>query len=328
MRTPTTLLLLVCMLTSAVEGARRNVVLFVTDDESPTVGCYGDPVAKTPHLDRLAKDGVRFDYAFCTTASCSASRSVILSGLHNHANGHYGHQHAFHKFSSYPWVQTLPVMLARLGYRTGRIGKHHNAPEEVYFFEDKIRGGARSTVEMADNCRKFIADPSDKPFFLFFATSDPHRGGGFAKELPHTPDRFGNKPNRGAYPGVDEVFYDPKDVPVPGFLPDTPTTRAELAQYYQSIARIDQGLGRLMKILREEGHWDNTLFIFTADHGMAFSGAKNNCVRRRPARSVRRQEPGDPGARHRQSSDDQLRRHRPYDFGLGRRTRCERQCER
>ena len=268
------LLLFLLVFPHALMASARNVVLFVTDDQSPDLGCYGNTVVKTPNMDALATDGVRFTNAFCTTASCSASRSVILTGLHNHANGQYGHQHDFHKFSSYHWVKTLPVMMQRSGYRTARIGKHHNAPEEVYYFETKIRGNSRSPVQMARNCREFLGQESDKPFFLYFATSDPHRGGGAANELPFQPNRFGNKPNGASYPGIKEVIYDPKDVIVPPFLPDTPTCRAEIAQYYQSISRIDQGLGELVKVLKQTGKWDDTLFIFTSDHGMAFPGAK------------------------------------------------------
>ncbi|MCA9197941.1 MAG: sulfatase-like hydrolase/transferase, partial [Planctomycetales bacterium] len=250
----------------------KNVVLFITDDQSPDLGCYGNPIVKTPYMDALAADGVRFTHAFCTTASCSASRSVILTGLHNHANGHYGHQHAYHKFSSYPHIQSLPVMLGRLGYRTARVGKYHVAPEEVYQFDQAIPGNSRSPVEMADNCKTFIQD-SDEPFFLLFATSDPHRSGDEATELPHHPNRFGNRPNN-PYPGTTNVDYSPDEVIVPPFLPDTPECRAEIAQYYQAITRIDQGLGRLVQILKETDKWDDTLFIFTSDHGMAFPGAK------------------------------------------------------
>ena len=248
-------------------AAEKNIVFVIADDLSPTIGCYGDMTAVTPNIDRLAADGTRFRYAFATTASCSASRSVILSGLHNHRNGHYGHLHSFHKFSSFPWVKTLPVLLAKAGYRTARVGKHHNGPEDIYFFETKIKANSRSTVEMANNCEAFIKADDKKPFFLYYATSDPHRGGGDANELPHKPNRFGNKPNKGAYPGVKEVFYDPAKVTVPPFLPDTPETRAELAQYYQSTSRVDQGLGRLMEILKKNGKWENTIIIFTSDHG-------------------------------------------------------------
>ena len=260
-------------------GAERNIVFFVTDDESPTLGCYGDKAAVTPAIDAIAADGTIFHNAYATTASCSASRSVIMSGLHNHMNGQYGHQHAYHHFSSFPDVISfaLPRVLANEGYRTAHIGKYHVAPEEVFHFEKYLKGNSRNAVEMAEKCRDYIADSSDdRPFFLYFATSDPHRGGGIDKtsELEHKPDLFGNKPERGAFPGVEEVFFDPAKVPVPPFLPDTPACRAELAQYYQSCSRIDQGVGRLVEILKEAGVYDKTLFVFTADHGMAFPGGK------------------------------------------------------
>ncbi|MHC4367527.1 MAG: sulfatase family protein [Planctomycetota bacterium] len=257
----------------ARESKRPNVVLIVSDDHGlETLGCYGNPVIQTPNLDALATEGVRFTNAFCTTASCSASRSVILSGIYNHANGQYGHQHSYHHFISFPNVKSLPVLLTEAGYRTGRIGKYHVAPDEVYKFDVALKGNSRSPVQMADNCRDFISG-DDKPFFLYYCTSDPHRGGGTASELPGKPDRFGNKP-KGAYPGVDEVKYDPKDVVVPPFLPDLPECRAELAQYYQSVSRVDQGVGRLMRVLRQAGKYDNTVVIYISDNGVAFPGAK------------------------------------------------------
>ncbi len=255
-------------------AAERNIILFITDDQSPDAGCYGNPVIKMPNLDALAADGTLFTHAFATTASCSASRSVVLSGLHNHLNGQYGHQHHFHKFTTFENVQTLPVLLARHGYRTARIGKYHVAPEPVYHFETTLRGSARNAVQMADNSEPFISADDDRPFFLYFATSDPHRGGGVDKSSPHKPDLFGNRPNRGSHKGVKEVFYKPEDVIVPPFLPDTPTCRAELAQYYQSCSRIDTGLGRLIEILKKNGKYENTLIVFTADHGIAMPGGK------------------------------------------------------
>ncbi|MDP7020654.1 MAG: sulfatase-like hydrolase/transferase, partial [Pirellulaceae bacterium] len=162
----------------------------------------------------------------------------------------------------------------KAGYRTARVGKHHNGPEEVYFFETKVKANSRSPVEMANACESFIAADDERPFFLYYATSDPHRGGGEATELPHAPNRFGNRPNGGAYPHVKEVVYDPAKVNVPPFLPDTPTCRAEIAQYYQSISRVDQGVGRLVQILQDADRWDDTLVLFTSDHGMAFPGGK------------------------------------------------------
>ena len=264
---------------SSLSAAERNIIFFITDDESPTLGCYGDQVAVTPHIDALAADGVLFRNAFATTASCSASRSVVMSGLHNHKNGQYGHQHHFHKFASFYNVVSLslPRVLTNAGYRTAQIGKYHVAPEEVYHFETYLKGNGRSTVQMANASRVFLTDETDaRPFFLYFGTTDPHRGGGKDKtsKLTLKPDLFGNKPNRGAYPDVKEVFYDPAQVNIPHFLSDTAETREELAQYYQSCARIDQGLGRLVEILKEANLYDKTMIVFTSDHGMAFSGGK------------------------------------------------------
>ncbi len=264
---------------STAVAAERNVLFIITDDESPTLGCYGDPVAVTPAIDAVAADGLIFRNAFATTASCSASRSVVMSGLHNHRNGQFGHQHSYHKFASFHDVVglALPRVMQRAGYRTGHIGKYHVAPEVVYHYETYLKGNGRNAVAMAEAARKFISDNSDeRPFFLYFATSDPHRGGGKdqTSELELKPDLFGNKPNDGAHQGVQEVFYDPAKVAIPPFLPDTPETREELAQYYQSCSRIDQGVGRLVEILKAADLYDKTLIVFTSDHGMAFAGGK------------------------------------------------------
>ena len=129
---------------------------------------------------------------------------------------------------------------------------------------------------MAESCRDLFQESSARPFFLYFCTSDPHRGGGVDKTSPLKlkPDLFGNKPERKAHQGIEEVFYEPSKVKVPDFLPDTPECRSEIAQYHQSCSRIDQGLGHLVSLLKETGQWDNTVLIYTADHGMAFPGGK------------------------------------------------------
>jgi N-sulfoglucosamine sulfohydrolase len=258
---------------ATADSKRPNIVLIVGDDHGRgDLGCYGHPVLKTPHLDQLAAEGVRFTNAFCTTASCSASRSVILSGLYNHANGQYGLQHSYHHFASFDTVRGLPVLLGQAGYRTARVGKFHVAPEAAYKFDVQLPGNERNGVAMADNCRQFLAAEDSRPFFLYFCPADPHRSGGKATELPHQPDRFGNRPQ--GYPRVEEVKYDPKNVVVPDFLPDIPECRAELAQYYQSVSRLDQGVGRLMEHLKKAGKYDNTVVIYVSDNGIPFPGAK------------------------------------------------------
>ena len=257
---------------AAIPSQPRNVVLVVADDHGQDTGAYGNPVIQTPNLDALAAEGIRFTDAFATTASCSASRSVILTGLQNHRTGQFGHQHDFHHFQSYDNLRSLPVLLSESGYRTAIVGTFHVAPREVYAFDEFLPGHSRSSVAMADSARDFVMADRDQPFFLYFATSDPHRGSGFAEDLPHAPDRFGNRLE--GYPGIDPVVYDPDDVIVPPYLPDTPIARAELAQYYQSISRVDQGVGRLTALLKEAGVYDETLIIYISDHGIAFPGAK------------------------------------------------------
>ncbi len=250
---------------------KPNIILFVSDDHGlDALGCYGNPVIKTPHMDSLAKNGVKFTNAYCTSASCAASRSVILTGQYGHATGSYGHVHDYHHFSTYSHIKSLPVRLAEAGYHTARIGKYHVAPEKVYHFDTTHEANPRSTVEMAEACRPTLA--SDKPFFLYFCPDDPHRGAPFTPNEWTEPNNFGNRPE--GFPGVKTETYDPAEVIVPSFLPDSPQCREELAEYYQSVSRIDQGLGRLLALLKETGKEDNTVIIYLSDNGIAFPGAK------------------------------------------------------
>jgi N-sulfoglucosamine sulfohydrolase len=248
-------------------------VLIVTDDQSLDLGCYGNPVIKTPNLDRLAADGTRFTHAYCTTSSCSPSRSVILTGLFNHANGQYGLEHSVHHFRSFDEMTSLPVMIGSAGYRTARVGKFHVGPESVYHFDQVLGGNSRNPVDMAERSRKLIEDKSDKPFFLYYATNDPHRAGP-ADWATGKPNSFGNKPAGKEPKGVVPVHYKPNEVIVPSFLPDTAACRAELAQYYEAISRVDSGVGRLIEILKSAGKYENTLIVYVSDNGMPFPGAK------------------------------------------------------
>ncbi len=249
-----------------------NIVLIVSDDHGrEALGCYGNPVVQTPNLDALARDGVRFTNAFCTSASCAASRSAILTGLHNHATGTYGHTHGCHHFSCFDQVRTLPAMLSHGGYCTGRVGKKHYAPDRLFPFdwglpEDHF---GRDDVRMAEDCREFVRNA--EPFFLYWCSHNPHRSG-MLESHPLRPDVFGNPPE--SFAGDQEKTYAEEDVIVPPFLSDTSEVRAEIAQYYQSISRLDRGVGRLVSVLEEEGKLDNTVIIYISDNGSAFPEAK------------------------------------------------------
>ena len=245
------------------EAAQKNVLLLIGDDHGLQVGCYGDRVAKTPNLDRLAAEGIRFSNAYCTTASCSPSRSVLLTGMHTHSNGQYGLAHAEHKQATLENVRSLPRILKESGYKTGVIGKLHVNPESVYPFDLNTSQGTmgnRNVQRMAELAKGFMAD-SEKPFFLLVGFADPHRAAqGFANDRD--------------YPSVESVKVEPVRVAVPAHLPDSPEVRADLAEYYQSVARLDQGVGLALKALEEAGKAKDTLVVYLSDNGMPFPGAK------------------------------------------------------
>lgn len=241
--------------------SKRNVLLIISDDHSFEMGAYGDPVIQTPNLDRMAENGVRFTNNFCTTASCSASRSVIFTGLYNHANGQYGHTHDFHHFSLHSWVKPIPKLLKENGYKTGLIGKFHVEPASSFDFDYLPRVGARNVHAMSARAAEFFEQTKDNPFFLAVAYSDPHRAG----------SGFGEQNN---FKDLDQKVYSPDEVIVPDFLPDNQATREELALYYAAVHRMDQGIGTLMDALEKDGRLQDTLIIYISDNGMAFPGAK------------------------------------------------------
>lgn len=268
MRTAVLLLLTV----HAALAQKPNFVLIVGDDhDRSALGCYGNPQVRTPNLDQLAREGVRFTRAYATTASCSPSRSTLLSGRHNHNTGQYGLAHATHHFRSHEELKTLPALLREAGYATARVGKYHVAPESAYPFDAALGEDGSNPVAMANRSAGFLETNRQKPFFLYFCPTDPHRAGTFPG-LPHNANPHGNKP--GGHEGVRETPYGMDSLRVPFFLPDAPETKAELAQYYQAVSRMDQGIGRLFQLLKEKGLWETTVVVYLSDNGMPVPGAK------------------------------------------------------
>lgn len=266
------LLLFISVEQTLAAPQQKNVLVIVVDDQGFQAGCYGNKVIKTPGIDMLAASGTRFTRALCTTASCSASRSVIMTGLYNHATGHYGHAHGYNHFSTYTSVKSLPILLEEAGYRTCSIGKYHLAPEYVYRFQEyRNKGvqGNRNSAVMAANAKEWITEKDDRPFFLYYCSSDPHRGGG-----PDGYSNFNDDPHH--YPGVTPIKYKPEQIQVPPWLPDHLEVKEELAEYYQAISRLDQGVVSLINTLKETGHWEDTLVMFLSDNGPPFPGAKTN----------------------------------------------------
>ncbi len=255
---------LLALLATATVAAPRSVLLIISDDQGRDLGAYGNPVLQTPVLDGLAARGTLFTNAFATVSSCSPSRSVIYSGLYSHSNGMYGLAHDVHNQHYLPWVRTLPQILKAAGYATALVGKKHILPESALPFDAELapeKPGVRDVAFMAEEARKFMAATAGKPFLMIVGFSDPHRAA----------ENFGNTQ---AWPSVERVTYDPKKIPMPAHLPDAPEVRKDLADYYESISRLDSGIGLLLDSLQKSGRAADTLVIFLSDNGRPFPGAK------------------------------------------------------
>lgn len=244
---------------------RRNVLLLISDDQGLDAGCYGVDI-RTPRIDRLAREGTRFTQGYAAVSSCSPSRAVINTGLFTHQNGMYGLQHDVHHQSLLPGIETLPALLRRAGYATALVGKKHVGPDAAFPYEAELvpeRSGIRDVRELAIAAASFIRASDDRPFFVTIGYSDPHRAA-----VDYGNDR--------AWPGVSEVRYDPRRVPIPSHLPDIPAVRQDLAAYYESLSRLDTGVGMILDELEKTGRAGETLVIFLSDNGRPFAGAKTN----------------------------------------------------
>ncbi|MGE9289991.1 MAG: sulfatase family protein, partial [Puniceicoccales bacterium] len=243
-----------------------NVVLMISDDWSPLAKCYGDTVVQTPHIDRLAAKGTVFHNAFCTTPTCAASRANLLTGMYSHQHRQYGHSHGPHHFRTREDVTALPAVLSKSGMKSGLCGKSHIAPHEIYGFTSwqETPGLAlfsnRAVQQRAEKCLQSFGDT---PFYLHCASGYPHRTGG-----NYDRNTYGEEL------AADDVLYQPAEVLVPAYLPDTPEVRQDIAEYYTFITRFDRFVGDTIQAVEDAGKLDETMFILLSDHGMPFPGAK------------------------------------------------------
>lgn len=222
-----------------------NIVFLISDDHSHgDLGCYGNPVVRTPNLDRMAREGMRFENCFVTSPQCSPNRSSIFTGCAPHTTA----TSRLHTPMP-PWETTFLEPLKERGYFVGAFRKVHQG--KAFDRRWDFYGDARTPFE-----RFFEAAPAGRPFFLQAGFTDPHR--------PYRPGAF-------------TPPHDPAKVRVPRFLPDMPEVRQDLAHYYDAIARMDGECGQVFEILRRRGLDDNTLVIFTGDNGMPFPRAKGTC---------------------------------------------------
>ena len=237
---------------STPASERPNILLIVSEDNGPELGCYGDPFVKTPVLDELAEEGVRFQNAYVPQAGCSQSRAAILTGLYPHQNGQIGL--ATWKFRMYREdTPNIVRSLKQAGYRTGIIGKLHINPASAFPFDmQEIPSANFSRKKLGDYARhaEDFFNAGGTPFFLSVNYPDAHRP--FIKQARGLP----TEPLTG-----DDVK------PLPYFGIDTPRLRSDTADYYNCMNRLDSLIGDVLEALDRSGKADETLVIYLGDHG-------------------------------------------------------------
>jgi len=246
----------------AKASAQPNILLIVSEDNGPELGCYGDPYARTPNLDRLASEGIRFNRAFVPQAGCSQSRASFLTGLYPHQHGQIGL--ATWNFRLYREdTPNLPRSLKAAGYRTGIVGKLHINPASAFPFDfheiTKANFKRENLPDYAKQAARFI-NASDEPFFLSVNYPDPHdpwvrQAGG----LPKNP-QTGKEVKAMPYMGIDP-----------------PAWREMVADYYNCLSRMDTLVGDLLGALKKSGKAENTIVVYLGDHGADMFRGKRTC---------------------------------------------------
>jgi N-sulfoglucosamine sulfohydrolase len=229
---------------------KPNIIVFVSDDHGwSDAGCYGNQDVRTPHLDAIAAEGLRFTHAFAVDTICSPSRAVLNTGLMPFRNG--GHVFGGHVTKG---VRTFSHFLRPLGYETALLGKASLHPGGAFPFdviERKWKPGAGEAETLPRVVEQFLSNRDEtKPLFLEVCTGNPHM------------------------PWIENRKYDPARLKLPAHYIDTPETRDAMADYYTSVSTMDQTLGRVREILQKHGYVENTVFIYTSDHGANFPLAK------------------------------------------------------
>lgn len=233
----------------STSGLRPNILWVSFEDTNPFYGCYGDQVARTPTVDRLAEEGTRYPLAFATAGVCAPTRSSVITGMYPISIGTH-HMRTAHQNQDVPG---LPSPYSALPPPHVKCFTEYLRAQGWYCSNNAKTDYQFSTPRSAwDDCSKTAhwrnrPDPS-QPFFAVFNPNDTHESG--------------------MWPGmVEEITFDPADVIVPPTFPDTPIVRKTLAQMYTQIEIVDAYFGQLLDQLEEDGLADNTIVVHWSDHG-------------------------------------------------------------
>ena len=237
-----------------------NIIYIHTHDTGRFISPYGYALP-TPNLFKLAEDGVLFRNAYCAAPTCSPSRSSMLTGMCAHASGMLGLAHRGFKITDYS--KHIASYFTSQGIHTALCGIHHEANDiNLLGYSEIIRNGKKFTLPEqsveydmanAEAAADFIMNHDENaPFFLSFGMFNTHR----------------------PYPGND--ICNPDYVMPPFTVADTPENRADYAGFVKSVAVADKCAGMVIEAVRKKGIWDNTLIMYTTDHGMPWPGMKCN----------------------------------------------------
>lgn len=233
------------------EIARRrpNFLWISFEDTNPFYACYGDPVARTPNLDKLATEGCRWTNAFSTAGVCAPARSAIITGMYSISIGthHMRTTHTNEYTTELPtpysavvphYVRCFTEYLRAQGYYCT------NNVKTDYQFDPPFTAWDELSTEAHWRNR---SDP-DQPFFAVFNPTRTHESGMWKENTP-------------------DITFDPDSVPVPPYFPDTPKVREAIARMYTNIEYNDRILGELLRQLEEDGLAENTVVFHWSDHG-------------------------------------------------------------
>ncbi|MDW3652643.1 MAG: sulfatase [Bacteroidia bacterium] len=254
---------------SASVDARPNILLLVAEDMSDRVGAFRDNVAHTPNIDRLAEKGVRFPNTFTTAGVCSPSRAALITGMMQTQIASHHMRTGSRPEGAYtsvppPEVKAFPELLRKAGYFT------FNTAKQDYQFSGAFPGSGPFTIWDEENESKLWRNrETGQPFFGMMNFMETHETGLFAP--------LGTKPHGAMHLGIQlfrklssqeaVVQTDPAKVELPPYFPDTEIVRKDIAKHYNNISAMDAIVGDILDKLEKDGLTDNTIIIWTTDHG-------------------------------------------------------------
>jgi len=259
-----------------------NILVLMAEDLSARVGAFGDPIARTPSLDQLAATGVRFPNTFTAAGVCAPSRAAFITGAHQISLGAMHMRTSTSPVARYmavppPEVKAFPELLRRAGYLTFTDRKIDYQFSGVYAGSgpETIWDHEAPALRLDQKWPAFLADrPNDQPFFGHINFLVTHESATFLPEHASTEGGRRVAAQIAAARKALPARTDPQTVEVPPYYPDEPAVRSHIADHYDNVQLMDAQLGGILRSLADAGELENTIIVWTTDHGDALPRAK------------------------------------------------------